>query len=119
MTSHRKRKKRAAARGLSDSELELVQILEEVLDALRWVQILGYSNQYVLEQELSVPADERDRVLEAATRSVDRDAKLHEWRARLARLKGELAGVRQAIAADLEETARNGSGEREGDAGPD
>lgn len=101
MTSHRKRKKQANAQGLTERELELVEILEEVLESMRWVQILGYSNQYLLEQELDLTKEQRDRVLEAATRSVERDSKLHEWRARLATLKGHMLRVHGGIEQDL------------------
>lgn len=101
MTSHRKRKKEAAARGLSRRELELTELLEEVLDAVRWMQILGYSNQYLLRDRLDVTPAEQTKVLEAATRAVDKDARLHQWRDRLARLKGEIGRAERAVAEEI------------------
>eukprot|EP00904_Undaria_pinnatifida_P001949 jgi/Undpi1/11755/HiC_scaffold_37.g14050.m1 len=89
VTSNRKRKKQALAEGLTTKELELAELLEEILDAFRWMQILGYSNQYLLKKRIGLNPAEQKRVLEAATRAVDRDAKLHEWHERLARVKGE------------------------------
>ena len=93
MTSQRKRKKQAQARGLTTAELELVELLEEVLDSLRWMQILAFSNQYLMNEKLEVTQEERDKILEAATRAVDKDARLHEWKKRLGRLKGQVQGI--------------------------
>jgi translation initiation factor 2B subunit (eIF-2B alpha/beta/delta family) len=97
VTSQRKLKKRAEAQGMTGLELQLVEMLQEVLRDLRWMQILAYSNQYLLSQKLSVPEDERDQILEAATRAVDKDSKMHEWNDRLARLKTEIANIKREV----------------------
>jgi vacuolar-type H+-ATPase subunit D/Vma8 len=82
---------------MTGPELQLVEMLQEVLRDLRWMQILAYSNQYLLSQKLSVPEDERDQILEAATRAVDKDSKMHEWNDRLARLKTEIANIKRQV----------------------
>jgi len=99
MTSVRKRKKQAARRGLSMPQLELVDLLEEVLAAHRWLQVLGFANQFVLAERLALTPAERDRVLEAATRAVDKDARLADWRLRLAHIKAELLAAEPAADA--------------------
>lgn len=83
--------------GLTPRELDLVELLAEVLDRLRWMQILGYSNQYLVNEKLAVDKTERDRILEAATRAVEKDQKLHEWQRRLAKLKGEVRRIQTGI----------------------
>lgn len=83
--------------GLTPRELDLVELLAEVLDHLRWMQILAYSNQYLVNDMLQVDKAERDRILEAATRAVEKDHKLHEWQQRLAGLKGEMHRIRAGI----------------------
>lgn len=97
MVSNRKRKQEAASRDLSLRELELAELLEDVLQAMRWQQILSYTNQFLLDRFVKVDPAERDKVLEAAVRAVDKDAKLHEWSERLARLKAERVGVTRAM----------------------
>ena len=69
MTSQRKRKKQARARDLTERELELAELVEEMLDTFRWLQILAYSNQYMINRKLKVEDSERDNILEAATRA--------------------------------------------------
>jgi len=113
LTSHRKRKKEAHARGLTPRELDLADLLEEVLEAVRWMQILGFSNQFLLRDRVQVSSEEQARVLEAATRAVDKDARLHEWRDRLARLKGDIARAERAVEAEL---GTGSSASRGGDA---
>jgi hypothetical protein len=97
MPSHRDRKREARQRDLSERELELAELLEEVLASVRWLQILGYSNQYLMSHHLKIDREERDKILEAAVRTVDKDQKLHEWNARLARLKGVAVEVHRGI----------------------
>ena len=58
MTSNRRRKQQAQAKGLTDAELQLTELLGQVLDLLRWNQVLGYSNQYLLHEKLGVDEDE-------------------------------------------------------------
>jgi hypothetical protein len=101
VTSQRKRKKVAASLGLSERELLLAELLDEILEHVRWLSILGYGNQYLLRERLEIGEDERRRVLEAATRAVDRDARMHEWRERLARIKGEAARADRAMEGEI------------------
>ncbi|MEZ5965590.1 MAG: hypothetical protein R3F56_17280 [Planctomycetota bacterium] len=96
MTSVRKRKKQAAHRGASLPQLELLELVEELLDAHRWLQVLGFANQFVLQEKLGLTEAERDRVLDAATRAVDKDARLAAWRQRLARVRTELAALEES-----------------------
>ena len=109
MTSLRKRKKQADELGVSTTELALVELLEEVLESLRWTQVLGYSNQFLLQQKLKIETAERDKVLAIAARMVDKDQSLHQWRDRLGRLKGELIAKKRDFARSKKELA----GERE------
>jgi hypothetical protein len=106
MTSKRRRKKTAEAVGLSERELALAELFGELLDSFRWLQILGYSNQYLMTRHLDVSPEERDRILEAATRAVDKDRKLHEWQARLAQIKGEIVQQKRAINRAKRDIAR-------------
>lgn len=103
MTSLRKRKKQADDLGVSTTELSLVELLEEILESLRWSQVLGFANQFLLQQKLKVDTAERDKVLAAAARMVDKDQKLHEWRDRLGRLKGELLQKKRDFARSKRE----------------
>ncbi len=88
--------------GLTPRELDLAELLAEVLDNLRWMQILAYSNQYLVNEKLEVDKAERDRVLEAATRAVEKDGKLHEWQERLAQLKGNALRIQERVEAEVE-----------------
>ena len=97
MTSHRQRNKEAARRGLTRAELELTELVEEMLEQMRWLWVLGYSNQYLLNQKLKLTKEERDKVLEAATRAVDKDDKLHRWQQRLAQIKGEAVHIKREV----------------------
>ncbi|MCC6784156.1 MAG: hypothetical protein IT457_15040 [Planctomycetes bacterium] len=107
MTSLRKRKKTAAALGLSDAELTLAELLDEVLEELRWVRILAYGNQYLLNRHVKLDAAERDRVLEAATRAVEKDGKLVEWRERLAQVRAGALHVHRAMARARKDQAQD------------
>ena len=40
---------------------------------------------------------ERDKILEAATRAVDKDAKLHEWQERLGQIKGGALEIKRSV----------------------
>jgi len=97
MTSNRKRKKEAERRGLSERELAMAEVVEEILEHLRWQSVLGYSNQYLVSQHLQVDKAERDKILEAATRAVEKDGKIADWRERLARIKNEIVEAQRAI----------------------
>ncbi len=71
--------------------------MEELLETVRWQQILGYTNQFLLDRYVKVEPEERDKILEAAVRAVDKDAKMHEWHERLSRLKGEALHIKRSI----------------------
>jgi len=93
VTSHRRRKRAAQQQGLTAAELQLTVLLREVLEALRWAQVLGWGNQYLLQQHLQVSAEERDRVMRAAATTVERDGQLQQWQRRLQDLETRLAAI--------------------------
>lgn len=97
MTSQRKLKKQAEALGLPHTEFQFVELLEEVLDSMRWMQVLAYTNQYLLSEKLEVSQVERDQILEAASRAVDQDQKMHEWQERVGRLKTEIVNIQRRV----------------------
>jgi hypothetical protein len=117
VTSHRKRKKRdAAAKAVSRAnEAELLGLVEELLDVVKWLQVMGYSQQYLLDRHLQVDDAERERVLEAAARSVERDGRLQEWRARLARIRAGIDGAATGKAPDGGDTGGKRTRERRSD----
>ena len=97
MVSHRKRKKEAARKGLNEPELEMLELFEEILTRFRWLQILAHSQSFLLREKLKISDDELDRVLEAATRTVDQDASFERYRDGLARLKAQVIEGRRGI----------------------
>ncbi|MCC6670750.1 MAG: hypothetical protein IT458_06805 [Planctomycetes bacterium] len=103
MVSHRKRKKEAERLGVTATELDLVALLEEVLDQVRWLKVLGYANQHLLGEHLKIPAAERDRILAAAARAVEDDRQEHAWRARIAALKEAFLRQRRELRLALRE----------------
>ncbi|MBI5851341.1 MAG: hypothetical protein HZB39_10005 [Planctomycetes bacterium] len=123
MTSLRKRKKTANALGLTEAELTLAELLDEVLAELRWVKILAYGNQYLLDRHVKVDAAERDKVLEAATRAVEQDGRLHEWQERLAQVRGAAVTAKRAMSRAMRDLSAGrpgrgaavaGEGDRDG-----
>ena len=111
MTSHRKRKQKAQSLGLNDAELQLCELLGQVLELLRWNQVLGYSNQYLLHEKLAVSADERHRVMRAAAGAVEQDGRLQEWGRRLLEIQDALQKIQARLSADQPAT-QPASGER-------
>ena len=105
MTSHRRRKRQAQSQGLTEAELQLCELLEEVLGALRWSQVLGWGNQYLLNQRLDVTPQERDRVMKAAAKTVDEDGQLQGWQRRLDELKQRLARIDAHMRSDVPSTS--------------
>jgi hypothetical protein len=95
-------------------ELELTELVGELLEAMRWMQVLGFSNQYLLAQKLGVTQEERDSVLAAATRAAEQDGRFHGWRERLARIKAATARAERDIARE-----RGHTGGARGDAAGD
>lgn len=98
LTSRRKRKKAAQAQGLTERELDLLEVVEELLEQFRWLQVLAYANQYHVNRHLKVDEAERDRIFEAAVRAVEKDARLERWQERLGRVKGEVLRVKRSMA---------------------
>ena len=97
MTSQRRRKRAAQQQGLTAAELQLCQLLREVLAALRWNQVLGWGNQYLLNQHAQISAEERDRVMRAAAETVDRDGQLQQWNQRLRDIETRLCSIDAAM----------------------
>ncbi|MGE3172732.1 MAG: hypothetical protein AB7O97_08900 [Planctomycetota bacterium] len=97
MTSQRKRKRTAQREGLTTAELQLCELLREVLAALRWSQVLGWGNQYLLQQRLEVTPEERDRVMRAAAQTVEQDPALRQWEQRLQEIEQRLAAIDGAL----------------------
>jgi hypothetical protein len=97
MTSRRRRKRTAQSGGLTEAELDLVELLEEILDAMRWAQVLGYANQFLLQEQGAVSPADRDRVLEAAAAIVEGDGRIQDWRARLHAVRSRLTSLDQEL----------------------
>ena len=101
--------------GLNDAELQLCELLGQVLELLRWNQVLGYSNQYLLHEKLAVSADERHRVMRAAAGAVEQDGRLQEWGRRLLEIQDALQKIQARLLADqpaTQPTTPPASGER-------
>jgi hypothetical protein len=114
MTSHRKRKKEAAKAGLAPAELELLDLMSEMLERFRWLQILSHAQSYLLRQKLEVSDEELDKVLKASARSFDRDAGFQRWEQRFAAVKAQLLEGRRGI---RRENKRNTRARKRGEAG--
>lgn len=97
MTSHRRRKQKAQALGLNRAELDLCELLGQVLELLRWNQVLGYSNQYLLHEKLGLDPSQRQAVMRAAAQAVEQDGRLQDWGQRLLQIQESL----QRIEANL------------------
>ena len=118
VTSHRRRKQRARSEGLTDAELQLVELLGEVLELLRWSQVLGYSNQYLLHEKLAVPADERQRVMRAAAAAVEQDRRFQDWGRRLGEIQSSLQRIQENLAGGARRAPGHGASDGPDD-GPD
>jgi len=119
VSSHRRRKQKAQALGLNEAELQLCDLLGEVLELLRWNQVLGYGNQYLLHEKLGLPPEERHRVMRAAATAVEQDGRIQDWGRRLlalqerlrvidAQLRGETGPGTAAAGRDGAERAADG-----------
>ncbi len=86
--------------GLNDAELQLCELLGQVLELLRWNQVLGYSNQYLLHEKLQVSAEERHKVMRAAAGAVEQDGRLQEWGRRLLEVQDALQKIQARLLAD-------------------
>jgi len=108
VTSLRRRKQKAQSLGLTEAELQLCELLGQVLELLRWNQVLGYSNQYLLHEKLGIAPDERHRVMRAAAGAVEQDGRIQDWGRRLLDIQETL---RQIHARLQPRPARDGAAE--------
>lgn len=109
MSKNRRRKEKALALGLNDAELQLCELLAQVIELLRWNQVLGYSNQYLLHEKLAVSAEERHRVMRAAAGAVEQDGRLQDWGRRLLEIQQALTEIqRRMVAGDGTTEAASG-----------
>lgn len=102
MSKGRRRKQKANALGLNDAELQLCELLAQVLELLRWNQVLGYSNQYLLHEKLGVSPEERQRVMRAAAGAVEQDGRLQDWGKRLLEIQAALERIQAKMQRDDE-----------------
>jgi len=117
VTSHRKRKQKARSLGLDEAELQLCELLGQVLELLRWNQVLGYSNQYLLHERLGIPHDERNRVMRAAAGAVEQDSRLQDWGRRLLEIQDTLRKMQERMDGTNGTDATNGNGAAGGASG--
>ena len=115
MTSNRRRKQKAQSLGLTEAELQLTELLGQVLELLRWNQVLGYSNQYLLHEKLGLSAEERHRVMKAAAGAVEADGRTQDWGKRLLEIQESLQAVHERMTG--ERLGRAGDVPEEGGAG--
>ena len=108
MSKGRRRKQKANALGLNDAELQLCELLAQVLELLRWNQVLGYSNQYLLHEKLGVSVEERHRVMRAAAGAVEQDGRLQEWGRKLLDIQAALERIQARMQPDSAATDSNG-----------
>lgn len=97
VTSNRDRKRQREQQGLSEPELRMLELLEEVVERFRWSQVLGYASSFLLREKLKISDEERDRVLKAAAAAVEKDGTLKDWQDRVAALKSDLLQSRRDI----------------------
>ena len=104
MTSNRRRKQKAQSLGLTEAELQLTELLGQVLELLRWNQVLGYSNQYLLHEKLGLSPSDRHRVMKAAAGAVEQDGRMQDWGKRLLEIQESLKGIHERMTGEaLEE----------------
>jgi hypothetical protein len=111
MVSIRKRKKEAAKAGLTEPELAMLEICDQMLERFRWLQVLVHAQSFLLRERLKIPDGELDGVLRAASQAVEKDATLRRWEEGLARLKGDIVEGRRAIRRERKKLARGTRGE--------
>lgn len=107
--------------GLTEAELQLTELLGQVLELLRWNQVLGYSNQYLLHEKLGLSPEERHRVMKAAAGAVEQDGRMQDWGKKLLEIQERLQGIHDRMTGDGDESAPqgaagNGQGEQNGSA---
>ena len=86
--------------GLTEAELQLTELLGQVLELLRWNQVLGYSNQYLLHQKLGLTPEERHDVMKAAAGAVEQDGRMQDWGQRLLEIQESLQGIHARMTGD-------------------
>lgn len=86
--------------GLTEAELQLTELLGQVLELLRWNQVLGYSNQYLLHEKLGLSPEERHRVMKAAAGAVEQDGRLQDWGQRLLELQASLREIHERMTGE-------------------
>ena len=100
MVSKRRRKQKAQSLGLTEAELQLCELLGEVIELLRWNQILGYSNQYLLHEKLGLSHEERHGVMKAAAAAVEQDGRVQDWGRRLIEIQDALQRIQLRMMSD-------------------
>ena len=109
MTSNRRRKQKAQSLGLTEAELQLTELLGQVIELLRWNQVLGYSNQYLLHEKLGLSPEERHRVMKAAAGAVEADGRMQDWGKRLLEIQESLSAIHERMSGErLERPAQSG-----------
>ncbi len=83
--------------GLTEAELQLCELLGQVIELLRWNQVLGYSNQYLLHERLGLSPEERNRVMRAAASAVEQDGRLQDWGRRLLEIQTSLRAIHERM----------------------
>ncbi|MFK7742162.1 MAG: hypothetical protein AB8H80_17735 [Planctomycetota bacterium] len=117
MTSNRRRKQKAQSLGLTEAEMQLTELLGQVLELLRWNQVLGYSNQYLLHERLGLEPEERHRVMKAAANAVEADGRVQDWGRRLIEIQEALATIHERMTGEsMPPRASGGDDDREDDA---
>ena len=97
--------------GLTEAELQLVELLGQVLELLRWNQVLGYSNQYLLQEKLGLSEEERHSVMKAAANAVEKDGRIQDWGRRLIEIQEALQRIQLRMMSDAPpEASRDESG---------
>lgn len=103
--------------GLTEAELQLTELLGQVLELLRWNQVLGYSNQYLLHEKLGLTPEERHRVMKAAAGAVESDGRMQDWGQRLLEIQESLTSIHERMTGErlekpstLEDRARDDEG---------
>jgi len=109
--------------GLTEAELQLTELLGQVLELLRWNQVLGYSNQYLLHEKLGLSAEERHRVMKAAAGAVEQDGRMQDWGRKLLEIQERLQAIHDHMTGDVgddveQEAASHCSGDRPNGSAP-
>lgn len=110
MPSNRRRKQKAQSLGLNEAELQLTELLGQVLELLRWNQVLGYSNQYLLHEKLGLSPQERRDVMKAAAGAVEQDGRMQDWGKRLLEVQESLQSIHEQMTGEKPKSRGTGPG---------